>query len=287
MRYPIAALFLCLLFSTALHARITLQGDVPPDIAERSALKDYREIYRVLAPDKAEDTAGLTIVFYKRDRALKETYSLPEWGGGGAIGKDMIIIPTDPAPFLKQDFGQTVRHELVHIAVNRISGGVHVPRWFHEGAAMMLSGDESGQEQFILSQAIFSRTLMPLGSIDSVNEFGRFRARVAYCQSRQAVRYFIDTWGVETLGEVLREARMRGSFWAGFESVLSISEGEFEALSRDDVQNRFKFALWFADTYMIWIGILVLFFTGYVATKIRNRRKAKLMEEASEQDSLI
>jgi len=67
-------------------------------------------------------------------------------GGGGAIGRDLIVVPIDFKPFLEQSFFQITVHELVHIVLGRGYPGLAIPRWFHEGVAMTLAGELTLQE---------------------------------------------------------------------------------------------------------------------------------------------
>ena len=66
---------------------------------------------------------------------------------------------------------------------------VNIPRWFHEGMAMALSGEIDSDAPVTLSKAVLSRKLLPLDSIKYVNRFKRDKAHLAYCQSHFAVQF--------------------------------------------------------------------------------------------------
>ena len=53
----------------------------------------------------------------------------------------------------------TASHELAHIAINRICDTVKIPRFFHEGVAMSLSGSITIDEQLTLSIALLNHNL--------------------------------------------------------------------------------------------------------------------------------
>jgi hypothetical protein len=276
---------LALLIACPLLAQVRISGFPPSGISSASLLYDYKHIHSILAPQQRIDLSPLNVdYFFRRDLPAKAD-ALPEWGGGGAIGKDTIIVPLDAQPFLNQDFAQITLHELTHIALNRICPAVRLPRWFHEGMAMMLSGEANSQEQFILSRAILVHNLMPLGAIDSINLYGKFRAEVAYSQSRQAVRYMVDTWGIESVQNILQKTNRCGDFWCAVDQELAISAQEFEQLYLAGLNKRFEALVFLSDTYLVWIVIVLLFLLAYIVTRFRNAAKARAMAEAEEADN--
>jgi hypothetical protein len=223
------------------------------------------------------------IVYLTGKESAAREYGLPEWGGGGAIGSDLIVIPTAAKPFLDLGFAQITRHELVHIVLNRACPSCGIPRWFHEGAAMTLSGELSFEENAIVSRAIFSGRLQPLSSIDSVNAFGRNRADLAYCQSHLSVLFLIDQYGMDVLREILVSARKTGSFWQGMNAVLSITPQEFDQAVRAYITSRYRLVFLFADYPTFWVAIVLLFLVASAVAIVRKRRKLRLMERLEQQ----
>ncbi|MBD3315778.1 MAG: hypothetical protein GF344_08335 [Chitinivibrionales bacterium] len=278
LTYP---LFLIVLATaTIIEGRsfVELRGFIPNGISEELVIYEYKRIYKLLAPNDTVDTSPLVVTYFTRKATANERYSLPEWGGGGAVGTNRIVVVVDVSPLLEQNFVQTTIHELAHIVINRLAGETKCPRWFHEGVAMMVSGDVSVREHAVISRAIFTGSLVPLSSIDSVNQFGAFRARLAYAQSRQAVRFLTESYGVESLGMILHQARRHGSFWKGVYRVLGINRRELERLVERFITQRYGSVFWLADTYVLWLAIVALAFVAYVVAMIRRSRRSRAME---------
>lgn len=166
----------------------------------------------------------------------------------------------------------------MHIVIKRITPRVHIPRWFHEGAALLLSGDVTWREQVVLSQALFGGSLLPMDAIDQVNLFGSFKARLAYAQSRQGVQVLVDTYGIAVLSELIAAADSGGSFSSAVYAVLGLTDTELESMIHAQIRKRFNPIIWIADSYLLWIGIVMLFLVGFIATRIRNRKRALRME---------
>jgi hypothetical protein len=270
-------LFSILFACSHCDAFMRFEGFVPPGISPASATFEYRRIYNALSTDSTVDTTALTVTFFFKKGFPAHRYSLPEWGGGGAVGADKIVVALDPEPFFYTDFFQITTHELVHIAISRLCPYL-IPRWFHEGAAMLLSGEAGFAEQSVLSRAILSGSLLSLSSIDSVNSFSHFKAQLAYAQSHQAILFLVDTYGIEVLKEILANTAETGSFAEGLRETLQISQNEIEAMTRARLIRRFRLLFFVADTYLFWVLGAFLFIAAYMVTKKRNRRKAELME---------
>ena len=268
----------CIVISSS--ADILLQGSVPAGINSSSLTSEYYRIYRIIAPEKRPDRSPLTILYFTKSHSHKTGFGLPEWGGGGAIGDSLIIIPVDFKPFLKQSFPQITVHELVHIVLARAYPGVAIPRWFHEGAAMLLSGELSWEESVTVSKAIFLGRLMPLASIDSVNSFKRSRADLAYSQSHLAALFLVEQYGIMVLPDILRAALKSRNFQAGFFEAIGLNLREFEDMVRKYITSRYQFVFFVTDSYMWWVLIAFLFIAAFIATTIRKRKRAAAMEEA-------
>ena len=277
-------IILCIL-SALCSGQIFLEGQVPSEIIVSDISSEYYRIYRIVAPHQTPDKSPLKIIYYSKAHVNSDPFSLPEWGGGGAINRDLIVVPVDFKPFLEQSFRQITVHELVHIVLNRGYPGIKIPRWFHEGVAMTLSGELSLQENVRVSKAIFTSSLMPLASIDSVNAFGRSRADLAYSQAHLSVLFLVDQYGIDVVPEILNAARGTKNFWTGLNATLGISPQEFDAMLMKYLTSKYQFVFVFADTYAYWVAIVALFIVGFIVTGARNRKRAKAMEEEEKRES--
>ncbi|MBD3418665.1 MAG: hypothetical protein GF398_00965, partial [Chitinivibrionales bacterium] len=191
----------------------------------------------------------------------------------------------DSDPLLNQNYQQTAVHELTHIAINRAYRDVSTPRWLHEGLALHFSYDLSMEEHLILSWAILSNSLLALDSIEQVNSFSRRKARIAYCQSRQAVRYLIKRYGTGTIPALLNQASRQHSFGRALDSAIGMNSAEFEAAVRAQILADYRYALFFAETWLFWMLATIIFIIGFIATGIRRRRKLAAMAAQEQDDS--
>jgi len=277
IKAPFSFLFIVSL-SCTVFSMIELKGFVPPQINEPALIYEYKRIHTAIAPFRRIDMSAITVTFFSEGRAGNRKYSLPEWGGGGAIGRNTVVVNVDTKPFLNHTSYQITVHELVHIAISRICDTIDIPRWFHEGLAMVLSAEVTDRENIVISKAIFSGSLMRLAAIDSVNGFSRFRAELAYSQSRAAALFLIDSYGMEIIPEIIRSVLQKGSFWEGFHDALQISQNELEALYIGYVMKKNGRFLWLLDYNLLWACMALLFLAGYAVTMMRVRQRRMILE---------
>jgi hypothetical protein len=256
-----------------------LQGRVPPEVTPEFLKSNYERIWKAVAPDTAVDTSAIVIIYYSKSDGRKLGVRLPEWGGGGAIGRDTVIVPIDRFPLADMDIGRVTVHELVHIALERAYGRLRLPRWLHEGLAMTLSGELSFEEQVALSRAILTKRLLPLDSIERVNRFDRFGAALAYSQSHLAAAYMIDKYGIDGVSELLGSVRSLGRFDTALEEGFGFGQQEFDRMVQAFIIDHYRFLFFLGDSWLFWTAGALLAVAGFIAVKVRNRKRKKQMEE--------
>ncbi len=261
---------------------IQIQGFAPEAISAQSLQSTYTRLWRLLAPQTQIDRSKLIVRFCSGGLCEEDEYRLPEWGGGGAIGTDLIVVYTDGQFALNLSSAQVTRHELSHIVLSRAYPDLAIPRWFHEGVAMTTAGQVRFGQQISLALAVFGNSLLPLDTIETVNTFSQQKAALAYSQSQVAVGFLIEEYGMDVLPAILTEASRAGNFWKGVDEVLAVNEGEFSRLIQKRISRRYRLIYLFANSYLLWVGIVVLFLIGYVINRIRTGRKRRMMESEEE-----
>jgi hypothetical protein len=149
---------------------------------------------------------------------------------------------------------------------------------------MLLSGELSFEENATVSKAIFLGRLMPLSSIDSVNSFTKGRADLAYSQSHLAVLFLVEQHGMIVLPELLQAARKSRNFESGMSEALGLDSREFGEMVEKYIALKFKLIFFITDSYLWWVLIALLFIVGFIATTIRNKKRAAAMEEAERRE---
>src|SRR5690606_40795301 len=68
---------------------------------------------------------------------------LPSYAAGFAYSElDIVLLTIQPLyPNSEHNLLEIFKHELVHVALHDAVGGEPIPRWFNEGLAVQLSGE--------------------------------------------------------------------------------------------------------------------------------------------------
>jgi hypothetical protein len=274
-RFLVIALFCSLAYG---DAAFHLQGRIPASITQEYLTLHFDRIWTAIAPGRSSDTTPIMIIYYSRNDHRRYGVRLPEWGGGGAIGRDTVIIPVDKSPPADMDIDRVTLHELVHIALERAYGGIRLPRWFHEGLAMTLSGELSFEEQVALSRAVFTGNLLPLDSIERVNRFDAYGATLAYSQSHIAVAFMIESYTMEGVSDLLRAVRETGRFDSALYREFGLNHREYELLTHQYIAQRYRLFFLMGDSLFYWLPAALLVIVGFLAIRIRNRKRQQQME---------
>ena len=141
----------------------------------------------------------------------------------GLAGRTGSLIVVKPPRLVSSPFNslrQTVRHELTHIMLSRVSSVQNLPRWLNEGIALRVSGEMARKSEWIISGAILRGALIPLDELDERFPAAHERASLAYAESLKAVNYIADTYGEEALLRLIRSLRDQD-----FDTALAASVG--------------------------------------------------------------
>lgn len=281
---PIFFITLLLLNTAAFSVEIHFYGSVPSGINRSFAEYEYKRIAKLIETPQTTDTHAIIVTFYKKSEIPQLGIRLPEWGGGGALGTDSIFIPIDiEYAFFRSDFQRILTHEMVHLIICRKYGNINIPRWFHEGMAMALSGEIDSDAPVVLSKAVLGRNLLSLDSIQLVNRFKRDRAHLAYCQSHFAVQFLMKQYGQDLLPELLSEIKKRSSFEFACIKVFGLSSDEINSIVNQKIRSEYHFSFLLDETF-IWIIILILAVSGFIVTVVH---KKKRMEEMTLEESSL
>jgi hypothetical protein len=273
-------LIIFLVSTNASATRLQFEGYVPHSLDTTFLSREFMRIGKLVGLDIKKDSLPVVILFYRVSEERKSGIRLPEWGGGGALGADSIVLPVDkPSAFYQSDIEKIILHEMVHITLERAYGHLRIPRWFHEGVAMTLSGDISFEQQLQLSRAIILRALVPLDSMEFLNRFSRWRAEVAYSQCQFAVQFLITTYGMDLIPELLLESRKTRRFERACVTVFGLTVPELQKLLDKEMSSKYRILFVIGDYSFVWGGILVLAVVAFVVTVIRKKRKMRIMEE--------
>lgn len=208
------------------------------ELAARSA-EALAEAAAEFAPRlPAGDTPIRVVIAATHDefQAHARTFQHVEVSGVARASENLIVVKAPGIRMPGDDFRGTLRHELVHILLDRNIDTDLLPRWLNEGICMSLANEHYWASVVTVARMFTRRGIIPYPELDRT-----FRAPGdemafgdAYAQALSMTRHLRNRLGEEVFWEVVLATRDRHfadalrdiagitvlEFWRGYESGL-------------------------------------------------------------------
>jgi len=201
----------------------------------------------------------------------------PDWGAGCALPTKQTVVILNPHLFPMQiRLVEVLRHELAHIYLHQLVGGVRIPRWMDEGFAMLVGHQWVYGDDWLVARAVFSRETLPLAHIEGLNRYREGKARLSYAQSYLAMKYLLETYGWESFLFFLRETRESNDWNVAFMKAIGLDYAGFQAEFTTYLGEKYNWASLFSDTVLMWILLVLLLVVLYL---FKRRRAKKIVDQ--------
>lgn len=213
---------------------------------------------------------------------------VPDWGVGCAFpGIGVVVLKSPEIVSYPLQMEDVVVHEVAHVAAGRVLGGVQVPRWLHEGVAMVLAGEWRLPDSATLSGASALGRAARLRDLSDSFPQGHQDAMLAYTLSFYAVRFLMVEAGFDSVGDMLLAIRSSG----GFDEMLEVHYGgnaaDLEREMSRSFERRFGWGMFLSKWNVLFLVVALLFLAGGVLRIRRARRRYREWEdEERERDGL-
>lgn len=281
------------------------QADIPPEQMTRDKMPEdgltfhYLKRYQPAIDILAREAPGL------RERAQKnlgvdelspidvwvlprvaDYYSLrdepnraPEWAVGLSLSNRSTIIVAHGGARPPEEVMFTYAHELAHVAVDQARGEAPVPRWFHEGFAVMMAQEWTPERSEKLSQAAARGQLQPFSKLRRSFPSHQQSVSLAYDQSFHFVRWLQLEYGADFWARVMHQMDRGHTFEQSLEGESGSSITQLEARWREELSDSSSFWSIFADENIIFFGVSLLFILAYIRARRRRRRQLESMKD--------
>lgn len=196
-----------------------------------------------IAKSLGRDWDGTTEVRLGWDREEFEALALsppPSWAVALAWPEQNVML-VEAKSLVKSDGQQTLRHELVHIALGRL--GERWPRWFHEGFAQHLTGERlfSVEHYTTLARAVSADRVFKFDDLTAGFPDQPADVEIAYAQSAAFVKFLFERHKPAAFGELVdgleRGETFEIAFAKAFHTSLNLEERKF----REELPGRYPF----------------------------------------------
>ncbi len=212
-------------------------------------------------------------------RALAQQ-KLPDWTGA-------LFIPSSNTIILKSSrFGgtlfslqQDLIHELSHAYFHQKFDDLNIPLWYNEGIAMWLSKRRIGMGDAItISNALWAKRIIPLSAIDSLLQFDRHRAYLAYLESLSAIQFMIHRLSEKQTLQDFQNLIVQKGWAEAVKSMLGMDEIDLEIQWYRYIEKKYKWMIVLNLENFLWVALIIILFLSVYAIRYRNRKKMQEWE---------
>lgn len=205
--------------------------------------------------------------------------AVPHWGEAAAnAALWRIYLKTPAASDARELLPATVTHELAHLCLAELAQPHTLPRWFNEGAAILLSNEPRHADPAIISRALLTRSLVDFAEIDDLLSFPNARAALAYAESYQAVHFMMQRFGNSAVQNFARALGQTGEARQAFQNAFHEDLWNFETEYFDYLRRHFRWYFLLEESFLFGGIILILLIAGFVVTRWRTRKKIREWE---------
>ena len=288
IRNPIPTLTAALLLTgtllTGAAAAVTpppLVVEAPPELeahAERVRTFPASGFRRALKltglGDSEREQAPIRVILAAEGSPLAE--HAPAWVSGYAYSElgVVVLLPARIQTYPDDSFEDVLVHEVAHVLIARAAGNQPVPRWLHEGVAMLAANEWSLTDRSRLTVALLrARPASLFGLEDDFNRGAGASAR-AYGVAGSFVRHVAERHGDGWVAALLDGLGQGQSFTEAFRRATGVPfyQAEAEFWKRETFWARWLPVLTSSTLLWILISLLAIF-----AIYRRRRRDAALM----------
>ncbi|PRP95668.1 hypothetical protein ENSA5_38010 [Enhygromyxa salina] len=238
----------------------------------------WSEIEEALGRDLDDE---LTIHLVSHAGMVARATGMPVWVSGVAHPpRGEIAISMHDPDGSRSDLDTLLRHELVHVALFRATGGAELPRWFHEGAAESFANEVSLMRAETLAGAVFGSGVPDLERLESEFRGDARQASVAYAAARDFVTWLRYHDANEAqFRQLLSQLNKGRGFEQSFEDAYGAPLAELDSDWRAGLLGRF---VWFP---LLGSGSLPFLLVGPVVVFAWIRRRRRLAEDWARLDA--
>jgi hypothetical protein len=193
----------------------------------------------------------------------------PEWADAVAFWPEQLLVISLTSTHHRPVSLETVfRHELSHLALRWAVGSAEIPRWFNEGVAVMLSGEQAAERFKLLWPSAARGRHTPLRQLERTFPRREFEATRAYAESADFVRFLSRYQGRWRFSELLQRLRQGEPFVSALEATWDRPLAELERAWHADLHQRYSIIPTLTAGVTLWILVGI----GAIVAFVRRRR---------------
>lgn len=204
---------------------------------------------------------------------------VPPWVSGYAFGEEgvIVLLPARTPSYPDSSLEELLRHEVAHVLVARAAGNRPIPRWFHEGLAMI-----AGLSWGLDDRSQLTLTMVGDGGISLERLEEEFRGpnvRGAYAIAGAFANDLLRRHGDDTAARILAEVKRGLSFEDAFRSATGVTLAEAEEAFWDRQTFWYRWVPILTSSVTLWLLITLLAIWAMGKRRARDAALRKVWEE--------
>jgi hypothetical protein len=209
---------------------------------------------------------------------------VPPWISGYALSDQglIVVMPQRVPNYPDSSLEDLLRHEVAHVLIARASGGRPLPRWFHEGLAMIAGGSWGFDDRSRLTLALLADRPVSLAELEERFSGGQSETNRAYAIAGAFVRDLFERYGPEAAPRLLAGVSRGRSFEMAFREATgtTLTRAEEAFWSRQTFWYRWVPVL--TSSITLWLLITMLALWAIRRRRARDAAQRLIWEEEDE-----
>lgn len=214
--------------------------------------------------------------------------AVPPWVSGYAYSDRGIVVlmPSRTPAYPDASLEDLLRHEVAHVLIARASGNQSLPRWFHEGMAMIAGLTWGLDDRTRLTMTLLADRQISLAELDQRFEGTSAQVFRAYAISGAFVRDLLERHDPDAPARVLAGVRQGLSFDDAFRRATGETLAQAESAFWQRQSFWYRWVPILTSSALLWVVITLLFLWAVRRRRARDAALQRKWEEEEERQRL-
>lgn len=212
-------------------------------------------------------------------RRLLPAWHLPPWAAGAARPSERTIVLTVHNEGRRQDRERVFLHELAHLALAGAAGEHRreIPRWFDEGVARRLAGEDGMDDDAVLAQAKLGGRILLLEGLERSFPGAQASAAIAYAVSGRAIELLEAEHGKDVVRRILSRVAEGEAFEDALLTEAGVRTWQLSGMVERSVATWHAWMTVLKDVDLFFgLASLLVFYGGWRARRRVRERIARM-----------
>ncbi|HWN45372.1 MAG TPA: hypothetical protein VNW71_24310, partial [Thermoanaerobaculia bacterium] len=194
----------------------------------------------------------------------------------------IVLLPARAPSYPDSSLEDLLRHEVAHVLVARAAGGRPLPRWFHEGLAMIAGLSWGLDDRSQLTLTLVGDGEVSLERLEQEFRGGRAAARGAYAIAGAFANDLLRRHGDDAAARILAEVARGLSFEDAFQRATGTSLAEAERVFWQRQTLWYRWVPLLTSSVTLWLLVTLLAIWAMGKRRARDAAQRRMWEEEEE-----